>query len=79
MLPEAVMITPPQSLTTVSCFPSEDYDGTSLYDMLSVRRHTYAGACFFFLSFPSLQIPPLPYPLWLCSGPYSHWYDNFSS
>ena len=38
-----------------------DYDGTSLYDMLSVRRHTYAGACFlFFLSFPSLQIPPLP-------------------
>ncbi len=25
-----------------------DYDGTSLYDMLSVRRHTYAGACFLF-------------------------------
>ena len=25
-----------------------DYDGTGLYDMLSVRRHTYAGACFFF-------------------------------
>ncbi len=26
-----------------------DYDGTSLYDMLSVRRHTYAGACLLFL------------------------------
>ena len=25
-----------------------DYDGTSLYDMLSVRRHTYSGACFLF-------------------------------
>lgn len=28
-----------------------DYDGTGLYDMLSVRRHTYAGACFFFSFF----------------------------
>ena len=39
---------------TYHCFMfsiRSDYDGTSLYYMLSIRRYTYSGTCIFFFIF----------------------------
>lgn len=78
--PEAVMITPPITDHRLVLFHPSDYDGTSLYDMLSSvvtsRMRALVSSFSFFSFFADSPLPLSSMALFRSIQPL---YDNFSS